>query len=190
MRRILNTALLALSCFTASATTFGQEKGGDAKTASATLTFAEDALTLVTPDTWKQMPPKSTVIQHEFRVPATGDAFARITFSISGGSVQNNIDRWVGQFDGAKKDDIKMEKKDIGSTVVHMVDITGTYKESMGGGPFAPGPMKKLENHRMLGAIIELKSGTRVYVKATGAKDLIESTKPAFVKMVEGLKTK
>jgi hypothetical protein len=190
MRKFLNTALLVLSCLSVSSFSLGQDQGNEAKGASATLFFDGKALSLVTPETWKQLPPKSTVIQHEFRVPATGDTFVRVTFSISGGSIKDNIDRWVGQFDGAKKEDIKIEKKDIGATVVNMVDITGTYKESMGGGPFAPGPMKKLENHRMLGAIIELKSGTRVYAKATGPKDLIESNKADFVKMIEGLQTK
>ncbi len=161
----------------------------ESKGKSEKLTFANNQLTLETPDTWKSVPTKSNFIQHEFRAPAEGDSFARITFSISGGSVKQNIDRWVGQFETKSKDDVKTETKEIEKTETHLIDIVGTYKESTGGGPFAPGVIKKMENYRLLGAIIVLKDGTQVFVKATGPKEILTENKDAFDKMVQELKT-
>ena len=189
MRMLPKLALLASLSLTFAPQVFAEDKAAEVKGASETLKIADDQLTLVTPEAWKSVPTKSNFILNEFRVPASGTEFARITFSTSGGSVKLNIDRWIGQFDASTKVDSSVEKKEIGDTVVHLVDITGTYKDSMGGGPFAPGPVKKLENHRLLGAIIVLKSGTQVFVKATGPKAILEENKAAFTKMVEELKT-
>ena len=79
----------------------------------------------------------------------------------AGGSIEDNIDRWLGQFiqpDGKKtKDKAKIDKKKIAGVPVHVVDIAGTYKDTPGG-PFARGKTIDREDYRMLGAII---SGAR-----------------------------
>ncbi len=195
MRKLLNLFVIATLFSTFSSWSPAQEaetkeKVEAKKGVSETLKFVDDQLVMVTPDHWKSVPTKSNFVQHEFRVPAEGEAFARITFSIAGGSVKANIDRWVGQFDNPPKEDVKTETKEIGKAKAHVVDISGTFKESMGGGPFAPGPMKKMENYRMLGAIIELADGRQVFVKATGPKDIIEKNKDAFKKMIDEMKVK
>jgi predicted metal-dependent enzyme (double-stranded beta helix superfamily) len=60
----------------------------------------------------------------------------------------------------------------------------------MGGGPFAPGPVKKMENHAMIGVILELEGGELVFVKMTGPKKTIDEQRPGVMKMIEGLKNK
>jgi hypothetical protein len=155
------------------------------------LALAGGKLQMTAPSTWETVPKKSNMLDYEFRAPkeAKEDA-ARITIMMSGGGVDANVDRWIGQFEGATKKDAKIEKKDIAGSTVHIVDISGTYKDSMGGGPFAPGPVKKRENHRMLGAIIETKDAGTVFVKMTGDQAIVEQLADDFKKSIDGLKAK
>lgn len=154
------------------------------------LELADGKIVVAKPEAWKVMPPKSNMIQHEFRAPAEGEKSARITIMSAGGSTEDNIKRWIGQFDGAKKEDTKVESKDVDKTKVSLVEISGTFKESMGG-PFAPGGQsKKMENYKMLGAILELKDGAKVFIKATGPSEIIADMKEGFVKMIDELKNK
>ena len=157
---------------------------------SETLSFANGKITVEKPASWKTVPPKSNIVQYEFRAPAEGEQTARVTVMGATGGIEANIVRWIGQFDGLTRADAKIEKKTIQKTTVHIVELEGTYKDSMGGGPFAPGPVKKVENHAMIGLIFELEGGELVFVKMTGPKKTIAGEREAVMKMVEGLKNK
>jgi len=149
-------------------------------TKSETLSFANGKITVEKPASWKTVPPKSNIVQYEFRAPVMGAT----------GGIEANIVRWIGQFEGLTRADAKIDKKTIQKTTVHIVELEGTYKDSMGGGPFAPGPVKKMENHAMIGLIFELEGGETVFVKMTGPKKTVAAEREAVMKMVEGLKTK
>ena len=58
---------------------------------------------LTSPANWVVKPPKSRIIDHEFEVPAAeGDmAAGRVTVMGAGGSIDENIKRWEGQFKSA-----------------------------------------------------------------------------------------
>jgi hypothetical protein len=58
------------------------------------------------------------------------------------------------------------------------------------GGPFAPGGGKvtKMENYKMLGGILELKDGEKVFIKATGPAEIISGMKEGFMKMLSEIK--
>jgi len=155
-----------------------------------TLNFANGKITVEKPASWKTMPPKSNIVQFEFRAPADGEQSARVTVMGASGGIEANIVRWIGQFDGLTRADAKIDKKTVDKTTVHIIELEGTYKDSMGGGPFAPGPVKKLENHAMLGLILELQSGETVFVKMTGPKKIVAAEREAVMKMVDGLKNK
>ena len=193
--RFAFVALFAASAFAfgySSPTAQAQEKAGSAESAKATesLSLAGGKIVVTKPASWKTMPPKSNIIEYEFRAPIEGDEASRITIMSATGGIQANIDRWIGQFDGLKKADAKVEKKEIEKTTAHIVELEGTYKESMGG-PFAPGGgTKKLENHAMLGAILELKDGSTVFIKMTGPKKVVAAEREAFQAMITGLKNK
>ncbi|MFM2012121.1 MAG: hypothetical protein RLZZ396_905 [Planctomycetota bacterium] len=159
-------------------------------TKSETLSFANGKITVEKPASWKTVPPKSNIVQYEFRAPAEGDQTARVTVMGATGGIEANIVRWIGQFEGLTRADAKIDKKTIQKTTVHIVELEGTYKDSMGGGPFAPGPVKKMENHAMIGLIFELEGGETVFVKMTGPKKTVAAEREAVMKMVEGLKTK
>lgn len=186
MRCLLSIVIASVLCCLGNSVV-AQEKGSEKKAVAEVVKWGGGKFSLTAPETWKSVPPKSRMIDSEFRVPAEGDLFVRVTFSTSGGSIKENIDRWVNQFDGVKPEDTKTEKKEIGKATVHIVEVAGTYKD-MAGGPMAPGPMKKLPDYRLLGAIIELADGTKGFVKATGPKDMVLANRDAFMKMLDGFK--
>jgi hypothetical protein len=169
---------------------FSQDKAAEKPAEVKPFAFEGTKVSLTPPATWKSAPPKNQMIEGEFRFPSEGNEFVRITFSRSGGSIDANIKRWIGQFEGVNSEETKVEKKEISKLTVHLVDVSGTYLDSMGGGPFAPGPTKKLENYRMIGAIIEMPKGQSLFIKAYGPKDLVEKTKSDFDKMIDGITNK
>ncbi len=159
----------------------------------AGVTQAEDAadnsieagdFSLKAPETWKREKPRNRIIEQEFSVPAAdGDeAPGRITMMFSGGSLEDNLDRWKGQFkqiDKAKE----VEKHKIADLDLHVVDITGTFVDKPG--PFAPGVDR--EGYRMLGAIIEM-GKSNYFIKFYGPKATIEEHADEFKKLLDTLK--
>ena len=147
-----------------------------------------DEATLTVPPAFKPTEPKSRIIEHEFAVKGEGDETARLTMMASGGGIQPNIDRWKGQFAGGKAEDQKTEQMKVGKWTAHVVDLSGTYQESMGGGPFAPGKIVERTDYAMLGAILEHPEGRTYFLKLTGPKSIITANRDEFIEMVKGLK--
>ncbi|MFN5770020.1 MAG: hypothetical protein ACK44Z_11785 [Pirellulaceae bacterium] len=167
---------------------FGTVRAEDPPAASK-MVLADGLLELQTPADWKVVPPKSNIIQYEFRAPKDAKEAdqARVTVMSAGGGIQANIDRWKGQFELSEKEVV--EKKEVSGQTLHLVDLKGTFKESMGG-PFAGGAggVKKMNNYRMLGVIIETKNAGTVFVKMTGPEAIVEKQKEAWLKMLDGMK--
>ncbi len=95
-----------------------------------------DEAKLEVPADWTEKQPASQIIEREFTFKnGEGDdaPTARITMMASGGGIKANIERWKGQFTGGKAEDQKTETKQIGKWNVHIVDLSGTFAESMGG---------------------------------------------------------
>ena len=187
---VLSTLSLAVSVFGQGDVFFAASAVAQESTKAETLSFAGGKITVEKPASWKTMPPKSNIVQYEFRAPAEGEQTARVTVMGATGGIEANIVRWIGQFEGLTRADAKIDKKTIQKTTVHIVELEGTFKDSMGGGPFAPGPVKKMENHAMIGLIFELEGGDLVFVKMTGPKKTVAGEREAVMKMVEGLKNK
>lgn len=164
-----------------------------------TVELADGKITLLAPQEWVQAKPKSNIVQYEFSAPKLEekdkDKAARITFTASGGTIEDNIIRWYGQLEqpdkSATKDKAKVEKFDADGQTIHWVDIPGTFKDTMGAGPFAPSKAPTMrENYRMLGAIIETKGMGNHYVKITGPAETVEKLAEGFKKMLKELKVK
>ncbi len=189
-----NSILLRLSMLAIAATTLGfasRATQAEDPPKSVKLEVADGKLSLDTPEGWKKVETKSTFNLYEFRAPfdAKEDQQVRITVSAAGGGVQPNIDRWKGQFDQVKDADVKVEKKDINGQSVNFIEITGTFKDTMGG-PFSGGPTKKLPNYKMLGLIIETKASGLIFVKMTGPQEVVAKQADGWKKMAEGIKAK
>jgi len=173
----------------------GDSDAGEAgdKEAKVTLKVAGGTIVLQAPAAWKQVDPQFGMIEAEFSVgPGTSEADgqevdeARMTLMASGGSIDQNIERWFGQFQQPDNRDssevAKVEELDIQGTTVHYVDISGTYT-GMGGA--AAGGAK--DGYRMLAAIIEMDGDRNYFIKFYGPESIIEENAKAFREFLESL---
>lgn len=192
MTKLITLSLVALLGLSLPA--FAEEKKEEKKEPTP-FTVGEGTVAFKAPAAWTKKKPKSNIIEAEFEAPAAkGDEIAgRLTVMGAGGDIKANIDRWYGQFlqpDGSDtKDKAKVEKKTIGGNPVHIVDISGTYKDSPAG-PFAGGKTVNREDFRMLAAIIETKAAGNYFIKFYGPKATIAENEKAFQELLLSLKVK
>ena len=161
---------------------------------SALFVRAEDAASFTAggfqfavPAGWNAVTPSSPMRKAELRVPGpegTGSA-GEATITVfhfgpgEGGTVQQNVDRWLGQFGGADAaKGASTAKETIGTVPVTFVRASGTFQSGMPGQPTTP-----LEGQALLGAILESPNGD-VYLKMTGPAPTVDKAEPAFVQMV------
>ncbi len=149
-------------------------------------------LTFAAPSEWIEESPSSPMRRAQYRLPrAAGDAedaeLIVFHFPGQGGSVQANMDRWVGQFskeDGsAAADNAKISKRESGRLPLTILDVEGTYSPS--GGPMMQRGSPK-PNHRMLAAIVETSSGPWFF-KLTGQKSTIEKWEESFLGFLDSV---
>jgi hypothetical protein len=159
-----------------------------------TFTIGEGKLQLAAPANWSKKQPASRIVEAEYSVPpAKGDENAgRLTAMGAGGSVESNIDRWAKQFapPGGDAPKPKLDKTTVGGAEVVIVDLSGTYQDTLGGGPFAGGKTVSRDNYRMLGAIIQTKEAGNYFLKLYGPKATIDENAKGFQDMVKSLKVK
>jgi hypothetical protein len=143
------------------------------------IPLADGKLKLTAPETWERKKPANNVIDFEFAVPPAGDDEnpGRVTFSGARGSIDANIDRWIGQF---VQPDGSSTKK---------VAISGTFKDQPGG-PFSGGPVVERKGYRMLAAIIVTKDLGNYFVKFYGPERTVADNQKAFDKMIDSLEAK
>jgi hypothetical protein len=122
-----------------------------------------------------------------YTIPPGAECGVYFFGSSQGGSVDANLNRWIGQFleaDGkASKDAAKIAKRTIHGWPVTTVDVSGAYT-GMAGPTAQPGPA--MAGYRMLGAIVEGPQGS-IFFKFTGPAKTIAANQAAFDKMLESL---
>jgi hypothetical protein len=99
----------------------------------------------------------------------------------AGGSVDANIDRWVGQFEATGIP--ARSEREIGGMKATLVQIAGAYLAPAG--PMMQSTGKK-ENYRLLGAIVQGPQGS-VFFKCTGPARTLTAAEGEFMAMVESL---
>lgn len=203
-RSITAAILLAASCWAPPA------HAQDSK--QKMIELAGGKIVLPVPKQWKSEEPKSRIVQYEFSAPVSQDKdqnkdkaeqqkadgkaseLARITIMGAGGGVDANLERWYTQFEqpggGSTKDKAKLEKFEAGGQTVHYVDVSGTFKDTMGAGPFSGKPAVLREDYRMLGAIIATEELGQYFIKITGPAEVLEELDEGFKKALKELKTK
>lgn len=164
---------------------------GAVAAAADAFTIAGGALSLSAPEGWKKVPPKSGIVETEFEIPGAADlAAGRMTVMGAGGTVQANIDRWIGQFaqpdGGSTKDKTTTKQLKLAGCTVTMVDIPGTYKD-MPGGPFAGGKTVERPDYRMLAAIVETPDAGNYFLKFYGPAATVAQHADGFRRMIEGI---
>jgi hypothetical protein len=167
------------------------DKQDDAKEETVEVVLAEGRLDFQAPKSWEKKQPKFNIVEVEFAPKSSKENVdpARLTIMASGGSVEANLERWLGQFSqedaSDTEDHTKQEVKKINGMQVHIVDIHGTYADSAG--PFAGNAVQR-KGYRMLGAIVETKIVGNYYFKMYGPKETMDEHEKRFLKMIETIK--
>jgi hypothetical protein len=166
--------------------------GASAQDAAGSVEFADGHLAMKAPAQWKRKQPLTSIVEHEFAVPAAkGDAAdGRLTLMAAGGGVEANLERWYGQFTqpdgGSTSDRAKVKELKVAGQDVHLVDISGTFKDQRG--PAAPAVERP--KYRMLGAILPTANAGTYFIKFYGPERTIAENEKAFLTMIESLERK
>jgi hypothetical protein len=171
----------------------------DRRTAAVVLFFAGSliadsgaGLHWTAPSNWKPEGPRPMRLATYTIPPAGGDAdsgqcLVNYFGQGQGGSIEANMDRWIGQFvqpnGKSSKDTAKQEKRTVHGLKVSTVDVSGAFT-GMGGPQMSPGAPKA--GYRLLGAIVEGPQGS-VFFKFTGPAKTVAQNQAAFDKMLSTL---
>ena len=166
------------------------EKGQPRPSSSATPVASvspgfASSLTFKAPSEWIEESPESRMRLAQYRLPhAEGDPedaeLVVFYFQGQGGSVEANVERWVGQFkkpDGSTASDLaKIIDKESNGVSLTIVDVSGTYAPRRG-------PMMAAEepkpDFRMLAAIAETAAGPWFF-KLTGPQNTVAKWEESF----------
>lgn len=152
-------------------------------------------LTYAAPAGWTSTPSTSSMRIAQFVLPRTaGDAqdadLVVYYFGGSGGTVEANIERWLGQMqqpDGRPSSAVaQRQKKSVNGLAVTVVDVSGTYVAEM-----TPGAAERhnSSNFRLRAAVIETPNGP-YFIKLTGPATTIAAHDKAFEQFLSSVNYK
>ena len=158
---------------------------------SLMLTLA--GLTFTAPNGWKPVTTSSSIRVAQYTVPrAAGDtADAELVvyyFGGSGGTVEANIERWVGQMqqpDGRPSSAVmKRQSRTVNGMKVTLVDVPGTYVAEM-----TPGSPQRHNspNFHLRAAVIETSNGP-YFIKLTGPAKTVAAAEKSFEAFLTSVK--
>lgn len=150
-------------------------------------------LTFTTPQGWQSSKPGSSMRVAEFILPHTAgdteDAQLIIYyFGGSGGSVDANIERWVGQIqqpDGKPSSTAaKKQTRTVNGLTVSLVDVDGTYVAET-----APGSTARHNkpNFRLRAGVVQTANGP-YFIKLTGPAKTVTSWDRAYDQFLSSLR--
>lgn len=150
-------------------------------------------LAFITPDGWQKQPVASSMRVAEFSLPrAAGDAedaqLVLYYFGGSGGTVEANLQRWVGQMqqpDGKPlpSSAAKKETRRVNGLSLTLLDVSGTYVAEM-----APGASERHNkpDFRLRAGVVETANGP-YFIKLTGPAKTVAKWEHAFEQFVASL---
>jgi hypothetical protein len=151
------------------------------RTEAAGLRFA-------VPKAWTRVPAPSDVRAAQWKISGKGGEDGELVLFFfgkgKGGSAQENLERWFGQFtqpDGRPSRDAAVTTiRTVNGLRVTSVDLAGAYRGSQMGGGAAAQPRP---GSRMLAAVVEGEDGPWFF-KAVGPDATIAETKSGFDAML------
>jgi hypothetical protein len=157
------------------------------------LTTHAAGLTFTAPDTWKKVATASSMRVAQYALPrAAGDTqdaeLVVYYFGGSGGTVEANIERWVGQMqqpDGRPSSAVaKRQSRTVNGLKVTLVDVPGTYVAEM-----TPGASQRHNspNFHLRAAVIETTNGP-YFIKLTGPAKTIAAAEQSFELFLSSVK--
>ena len=156
---------------------------------------APGSLTFAAPPGWQTRPAASSMRIAEFVIPrAQGDAedaeLIVFYFGTGAGTIDANVDRWIGQIqqaDGSPtKDKAKRTTQTVNGLRLTIVDTEGTYVAEM-----RPGSTDRYNKpgFRLRAAVVETPRGP-YYIKMTGPAKTMTAADAAFTAFVGSLRFK
>jgi hypothetical protein len=141
------------------------------------------SLSWIAPSAWQVQTKPSAMRLATYVAPrAPGDLEdAELRIARAGGSIDDNVERWIGQFDDAGKDE--RTEKQVRGLRVTFVEVGGTY---LGGGMPISEAAAKRKHWALLGAIVEGR-GTPYFFKLTGPAATVRAARPAFEALIESV---
>lgn len=157
---------------------------------------SQGELRLKAPDGWVSERPSSSMRVSQYQLAAAeGDAEAAslVVYYFGagqGGSVDANLERWVGQMqtpDGRpSKDKAKTETTTVNGMKVTLLDVSGAYAGGdMGGG----GASQSKPNFRMRAGVIETPKGA-YFIKLVGPEKTVNRWDQSFQEFVKSAEFK
>jgi hypothetical protein len=156
---------------------------------STTTVAAGPGLQWADPARWHRRPASSPMRVAEYAVPhVAGDPTDAectvITFGPSqGGSLDDNVNRWVRQFNPLSGPPTKATLS-VGGMNVTRVEVAGSYHPMMM--PGAPAAPSTLPGARLVGAIVEAPSGSWFF-KLTGPDATVRAAAPELDGLIRSL---
>ena len=136
------------------------------------------------PESWTGIRPSSSMRLMEFRLGGSADNANLAIFKNIGGTIDNNLERWSGQFGYSLSDsEVNIRAENINGMLVSIISITGTYTNTMA---FSSATQPK-QNYRLLGAIADTPDGL-YYFKLTGPNTVITSRIEEFTRFIQSLR--
>ncbi|MBI4531753.1 MAG: hypothetical protein HY709_09520 [Candidatus Latescibacteria bacterium] len=153
-------------------------------------------ITYTVPDGWVEQTPSSPMRRAQFGLPGVegaGDAeLAVFFFPGTGGTVEENLDRWYGQFtqpDGSStKGRVEKKRMSVHGLPITMVYVTGTYLKSRSP-TMMEGSVDEMPWYAMIAAVAETANGPWFF-KATGPQKTIDSWRSNFERFVQSFTIK
>jgi len=141
----------------------------------------------IVPKTWKRQAPSNTMRVAQFGIPLAEGDKGKIELTVfyfgpdQGGSVDQNIARWLGQFKPLEGKE-KVEKFTVGDFDITKLDASGTYEYK----PFPAAPQGELmKDWRMLAAVVETAENGPYFFRVVGPKKTIDAQEKAFINMLK-----
>jgi hypothetical protein len=141
------------------------------------------ALLWTAPAAWQVIPNRSAIRLATYRAPSASKQGlgAELTVTRAGGTTDENLERWVGQFDNAGQDVRK--QRTVAGLRVTTLDVSGTYD----GGMSSTAGEAALTGWSLLGAVVET-SGPFYFFKMVGPADAVLAARPAFEALIESVR--
>jgi hypothetical protein len=133
------------------------------------------------PERWTRQAPSSAMRIAQAEIPGEAGPALLSVFHFGaggGGSVEANLERWVGQVEVAPGVEPERGAFEVGALRVTWIDVSGTLVPTGMGGPSEPAPDSKL-----VGAVIEGEGGPWFF-KATGPAATLAAAREEFLAML------
>lgn len=164
----------------------GTEPPGSAAARPPVTATPQAEIVWTKPESWIEKPQRP-VRKATYEAPgAAGPAEVSVFYfgSDQGGSVEANIARWVGQFEGVSPDQAKRDQQEVNGFKVYTVRVEkGTFSTGMAGSA------KPYQNWGLNAAVVETPSGP-YFFKMTGPEATVSAEVANFTELLKSIRGK